>query len=194
MAAAIFERMGLNAREQRLAQVLIIVFGVMLFLGLPLGLESYVASKRSSNDELRQALEDVQTGRAAVRDREAKKEAIAMRYQSKAPELAGFLEQEARKQKLEVTDSVDRPPVPHGKRYTERSTIIHLKKAGLLAISEFMQSIEQSESPISINRLNIRKRTGEPDSYDVEMGVSAYDRVEKPAAAASSAAPKGGKP
>jgi general secretion pathway protein M len=76
-----------------------------------------------------------------------------------------------------VTDSVDRPPLPIGKRYIERSTTIHLKKAGLYAISKFMESIEQSGTPVALNRMNIRKRTGEQDSYDVELGVSAYDRV-----------------
>jgi hypothetical protein len=35
--------------------------------------------------------------------------------------------------------------------------------------------------------LNIRKRAGEPDSYDVEVGVSAYDGTEP-------AAPAGGAP
>ena len=36
-------------------------------------------------------------------------------------------------QKLEVTDSTPLPDVPHGKRYTEHGTNIHLKKAGMLA-------------------------------------------------------------
>jgi general secretion pathway protein M len=176
-----FERFGLNAREQRLAQMLAVVAAGILLLGLPIGLESWVASKRSGNGELREALEAVQASRADMRASQAKRDAITNRYARKAPELGGYLEQMARKQKLEVTDSVDRPPLPIGKSYTERSTTIHLKKAGLLAISRFMESLEQSGSPVAINRLNLRRRTGEQDSYDVELGVSAYDRNEKPA-------------
>ncbi len=188
---AFFERFGLNAREQRLAQILAVVAAGILLLGLPIGLESWVASKRSGNAELREALDSVQASRATMRASQAKRDAVTSRYARKAPELGGYLEQMARKQKLEVTDSVDRPPLPIGKRYVERSTTIHLKKAGLLSISRFMESLEQSGSPLAINRLNLRRRTGEQDSYDVELGVSAYDRNEKVAdtkAAASSSA------
>jgi general secretion pathway protein M len=173
-----FERFGLNAREQRLAQILAVVAAAMLLLGLPIGLESYVAAQRDTNASLRDALDDVQTSRAKMRATQAKRDAIAMRYNRKAPDqLAGYLEQMARKQKLEVTDSVDRPPLPAGKRFMERNTTIHLKKGGLLAISKFTESLEQSGTPLAITRLNLRKRTGEQDAYDVELGVSAYDRV-----------------
>jgi general secretion pathway protein M len=203
MAAAkpFFERFGLNAREQRLAQILAVVAALLLLLGLPIGLESYVASKREGNTSLRDALDGVQASRIQMRASQSKRDALMMRYNHKAPELAGYLEQMARKQKLEVTDSVDRPPLPIGtaKRFIERSTMIHLKKAGLLAISKFMESLEQSGTPLSINRLNLRRRTGEQDSYDVELGVSAYDRSDKAPTdsgkdAGAPAAPKGRKP
>jgi general secretion pathway protein M len=193
-----FERFGLNAREQRLAQILAVVTAGILLLGLPIGLESYVAAKRDGNAALRDALDGVQVSRLQMRASQSRRDALTMRYNRKAPELAGYLEQMARKQKLEVTDSVDRPPLPIGKHFTERSTMIHLKKAGLLAISKFMESLEQSGTPLAINRLNLRRRTGEQDSYDVELGVSAYDRNEKPQTdskdAGASSAPKGKTP
>jgi general secretion pathway protein M len=47
---------------------------------------------------------------------------------------------------------------------------------------------------VAVSRLNIRKRAGEPDSYDVEVGVSAYDRTETAAAPASPGAPPEKKP
>ena len=79
--------------------------------------------------------------------------------------------------------------MPIGKRYTERQTVVHLKKGGLLAISKFLEALEQSSLPMAITRLNLRRRMGEPDAYDVEIGVSAFDRSEpattKPAASAS---------
>ena len=177
-----FERFGLSAREQRLAQILAVVAAAILLLGLPIGLETYVAAQRETNAELRDALDSVQSSRADMRASQGKRDAIKSRYAQRAPELAGFLEQTARKQKLEVTDSVDRPPLPVGtsKQYTERSTAIHLKRAGLLPISKFIESLERSGTPIAVTRLNMRRRTGEQDSYDVELGVSAYDRTEKP--------------
>jgi general secretion pathway protein M len=182
----------MNARERRLAAILVVVGITVVLLGIPFGMETIVRGRASDNDELRQALADVQEARGRVRDRQAKKTAIADRYAKKAPPLAGFLQDKAHAQKLEVSDAVDRPDVPHGKRYVERSTMIHLKKAGMLAIARFLESIEKSGSPVSVTRLNVRKRSAEPDSWDVEVAVSAFDRSEPalvPAAASGSSKP-----
>jgi general secretion pathway protein M len=180
MAAPIFERFGLNPREQRLATVLGAVVVVLVLLGVPIFVETIIWSRKSDNDKTRTALEAVQLARGQLRERQARKDAVTARYQQKAPALAGFLEQAARAQKLEVTDSVDRPEVPSGKRFAERSTVIHLKKAGMYSISKYLENIEQSGHATAVTRLNIRKRTGEPDSFDVELGVSAYDKKETP--------------
>ena len=172
---------NMNPRERRLAMILAGVFVVLVLIGLPVGLEALVHSKRSDIEDVRAALDAVQSARAQVRERQAKKDSIALRYAKRAPALAGFLEQAARAQKLDVTDSVDRPEIPHGKRYSERNTVIHLKKAGMGPIARFLESIEKSGKAVSLTRLNVRTRTAEPDSYDVEIGVSAYDKIETPA-------------
>jgi general secretion pathway protein M len=198
MAAPIFERIGLNRlnpREQRLATAFGVLLAVFVLLGIPILVETMIWSRKSENEKTRAALEAVQTARAQVRERQARKDAVASRYQQRAPALAGFLEQTARAQKLEVTDSVDRPEVPSGKKFAERSTVIHLKKAGMYSIAKYLESIEQSGHATSVTRLNIRKRTGEPDSFDVELGVTAYDKKETPVApdkakTAGSAEPK----
>lgn len=191
------DRWNLSPREQRLVRALVIVAIATAFVGAPLGVESVVAAKRSENDEMRQTIADVQAARAQIREKQAKKDAIAARYRQKAPELGPLLEQSARKQKLDVTDNTDRPAVPIGKRYTERQTVIHLKKGGLLAISKFLESLEQSQLPLAVTRLNLRRRMGEQDAYDVEVGVSAYDRTETPISSAkptASSAPSGKTP
>ena len=186
MALAIFEKWGLNPREQRVATIALGVLGVMLFLAVPVGLQSLVSSRRSDNEELRKALDAVNGARGQIRERQERKTSISARYAKKAPQLAGFLEQSASSQKLQVTDSVDRPDVPHGKKYVERHTVIHLKKSGMGPIAKFIEALEKSNYPVSVSRLQIRKRAGEPDSYDVEIGVSAFDRTDAPAAAPSS--------
>jgi general secretion pathway protein M len=173
----------MNARERRLVGTIGFAAAIVLLLAFPFGLEAIIRSNSSDNDELRQALADVQEARGRVRERHAKKDAIALRYARKAPSLAGYLEQEARQQKLEVTDSTPLPDVPHGKRYVEHGTNIHLKKTGMLSLVRFLESIEKSGFPVAINRLNIRKRSGENDSYDVVVGVSSYDRSEASQAA-----------
>jgi len=190
MALPWIDRLGLNPRERRLLTIMITVLAVLAVLGVPVGLASLVHSRDSSNQELATAIAAVQGARGQVRDRQAKKDAISTRYAKKAPPLAGYLEQTAHQEKLEVTDSVDRPEVPHGKRYTERTTSAHLKKAGMYAIAKFLESLEKSGYPMDVSRLNIRRRSGEPDSYDVEVGVSAYDRhdVSTPSASPSPSA------
>jgi general secretion pathway protein M len=178
----------MNARERKLVAGLGLIGAIVLVLAIPFGFAAIVASARSDNDELRQALSDVQDARTRVRQRQAKKDATVLRYAKKAPPLAGYLEQAARLHKLEVTESTPMPDVPHGKNYVEHGTNIHLKKAGMLSIARFLESTEQSGYPIAVTRLNIRKRNGESDSYDVEVGVSSYDRSEAapPAPAGSS--------
>ncbi len=194
MVIPIFERWGLNPREQRSASILVFVVAGMLLLAVPIGLHTLVSSRRSDNEEMRAALTAVNGARAQIRERQARKASIADRYGKKAPQLAGFIEQTASAQKLQVTDSQDRPDIPHGKRYVERTTTVHLKKSGMAAIAKFLEAIEKSGHPVSVSRLNIRKRAGEPDSYDVEVGVSAFDRSEPapsaaPAASSSAQAP-----
>lgn len=173
----------MNARERRLLTILGFVGAVLLLLAIPFGLEAYIHVEQSDNDDLRQALSDVQDARTRVRERQAKKDALVQRYAKTAPPLAGYLEQTARQQKLEVTDSTPLPDVPHGKRYMEHGTDIHLKKTGMLPLALFLESLERSEYPVAATRLDIRKRSGENDSYDVEVGVSSYDRVEAPPSA-----------
>jgi len=180
----------MNARERRLVGVLGFVGAFVLLMAIPFGLEALVRSSASENEDLRQALSDVQEARSRVRERQARKDALAARYSKKAPPLAGFLEQTARGQKLEVTDSTPLPDVPHGKRYVEHATDIHLKKTGMLALARFIEALEKSGYPVALTRMNLHKRSGEADSYDVAVGVSAYDRADAPAATAPAGSSK----
>ncbi len=172
----------MNQRERRMLSLAGLGAAVLVLLGIPFGFEAAIHSVQSDNDDLRQALSDVQDARGRVRERQARKDAIAQRYGRNAPPLAGYLDQLARQQKLEVTDSTPLPDVPHGKRYVEHGSDIHLKKTGMLPLSLFLESIEKSGYPVAVTRLNIRKRSGENDAFDVEVGVASYDRTE-PAAA-----------
>jgi general secretion pathway protein M len=170
----------MNARERRLLGIMGRVAAALTVLAVPIGVEVSVHSAHADDDELRQALADVQDARGRVKERQARKDAIAVRYGRKAPSLAGYLEQVARQQKLEITEATPLPDVPHGKRYVEHATDVHLKKTGMLALSRFLESIEKSGYPVAVTRLDLRKRSGEPDSYDVGVGVSSYDRGDAP--------------
>ena len=132
---------------------------------------------RAENEELKEALAACQRRARQIHERQERKTSIATRYQKKAPQLGGFLEQNASSAGSKSTDSVDRPDVNHGKQYVERHTVIHLKNTGMRPIARFLESLEKSEYPVSVTRLNIRKRIRRGRLVrTVEIGVSTFDR------------------
>ena len=67
-------------------------------------------------------------------------------------------------------------------------TVVKMHKVGMLPLAKMLEKIEQSGYAVVVSKLNIKPRAGEADSYEVELGVSAFDR--KPdAPAASSGSP-----
>jgi len=181
----------LEPRERRLLTILMGVFAAMVFLVLPIGLLGLLSSKKSSNQEVRDLIQAINDNRIQVSERKAKHDALLARYAKQAPALGGFIEEAAKGNGLASPESQDRPDVPHGKRYTERLTVVKLHKVGMLALSKTLEKIEQSGYPVAVTRLNIKPRSGEPDSYEVELGVSAFDRKPDAAPAASGSASAG---
>lgn len=172
----------LDPRERRLLGVFAVVFATLLVLAVPVFAATMVGSRRSANDELRSAIEQIQSQRAAIQRATADKQAVQQRYATPAPPLAGQLESWAQELGLEIPESQDRPVVPHGKLYEQRATKIVLRKTGMLKLAKFLEKMKQSPYPISVDQMNLRKRGTEPDSFDVDMIVSAYDRKEPPKA------------
>ena len=168
----------MEPRERQLLNVLVAVFAGFVVLLVPLGVSAMLGSVRDDNEELRQAIDEIHTGRDEVRRKNAAQEATVERYAKKAPALAGYLAKLAKANGVDIPESQDRADVPHGKQYVERSTKLVIKKVSLLNLTKFMEAIAQSPHPLSISRYNIRKRGTEQDSYDVEMVVSAFDRTE----------------
>ena len=196
MALNLFERTRLQPREQKLATGAVFALAIVLLLAIPVGLSALVSSRTAENDELKQALTQVNQSRSKIKERQDRKRQIVERYAKKTPQLGGFIETTAATAKVGIADSVDRPDTAHGKMYNERNAVVHLKNSGLAPVVKFLELLEQSGYPISVTRLNIRKRAGDPDSYGpIEVGVSAYDRnaPATPSAApatSASAAPK----
>ena len=168
----------LAPRERRMMGWLFVFLVMFAVFMAPIGVSLMVSSRRDANKSLREAISSIKSSRDEVRVRQAKRRAILARYEIHAPPLAGFLEKAARDNKLDVPESQDRPEVPHGKKYVERTTVVRLRKTSMLQLAKTLEMIEQQHLPISISRLNVRRRGGESDSYDVELGVSAFDRNE----------------
>jgi len=184
-----FEKLA--PRERRLLSVFGAVLSVFVLLLVPLVVSLMLGSRRDTNRAIRDSIFAIKNAREEVQKRQAKRDAVIARYANRAPPLAGVLEKAVRDNDLVIPESRDTPEVPHGKRYAERSTVIRLRKAGMLQLAKTLEQIEQQHMPISVSRLNIRRRGGERDSYDVELGLSAFDRAE-PSKETAPAAPSGG--
>lgn len=166
----------LEPRERRLLGILGGVLGALAFLAVPIAIAASVHSQSNENDALREAIANIDDGRERVAKAQAARDAVAARYATPAPPLAAFLAKIATDAQVEIPESQDRQAVPHGKRYDERSTKIVLRKVGMLKLIHLMEGVEKSGHPVTLSSLNIRKRAVEPDSYDVDMVVSAFDR------------------
>lgn len=166
----------LEDRERRLLGVFVVVFGIFMILVVPLGLTAYLGSISSENESMREALANLQQSRGVLEKRSEEQAKTDARYEREAPPLAGFLAGIAQRHKIEIPETQDQAEVPHGKRFSERSTKITLRDIGMLKLAELMQGVAASGYPVSISRINIRKKASPPDSYNVQLTVSAFDR------------------
>lgn len=182
----------LAPREQRLLLIFLAVFGVMIVLAVPIWLSATAASRRGENDSIREALAAIADARPKLEAQDADRQKVLAHYAKPAPPLAGFLEQHATAHQIEIPESQDQSVVKHGKKFEERSTKIVLQKVGMKNFALFLEAVENASYPIRVSALDLRKRATEPDSYDISLAVSAFDRKEpeKKPAEAESAEPK----
>jgi general secretion pathway protein M len=166
----------LEDRERRLLGVFVVVFCIFIILVIPLGLTAYLGSISSENESMREALATLQQSRSLLEKRAEEQAKMDARYEKTAPPLAGFLAGIAQRHKIEIPETQDQAEIPHGKRFSERSTKITLRKVGMYKLVKLLERIETSGHPVALASLNIHKRASEPDSFDVDMVVSAFDR------------------
>jgi general secretion pathway protein M len=166
----------LEPRERRLLTILASILGGAMLLALPIYVIKTVSDKRTENEQLRALVDSIYEARASIAERKAKHDALLARYGKPAPALAGFIEEASRANNISAAESQDRPEAPHGKRYTERMTVVKMHKVGMLPLAKMLEKIEQSGFAVVVSKLNIKPRAGEADSYEVELGVSAFDR------------------
>jgi general secretion pathway protein M len=166
----------LEPREQRLLTGLLVAVGAVVFLLMPIFLYRSVSSARDENQAIRDYVQRVAESRDKIDKRRAANDALLGRYTKTMPALASFVEDSARAFEVEISESSTRPDVPHGKKYVEHILAVKLKKTGLSGLAKMFEKIEKSGYPVAITKLNLKPRAGEPDSYDVDMQVSAFER------------------
>ena len=173
-----FSRM--DPRERRLLTAFFGVLAALVLIVVPIVTQRAVLLKRGENDQLRKIIDELTESHQALLKADAQRQSIVARYMRASPPLSAFLDSQARQNGFEVPEIQDRPVVPHGKRFDERSTRMQLRKVDLGSLARFMESVERAQYPIVFTRLDIRKRLSESNSYDVEIIASAYDRKEAP--------------
>ncbi len=154
---------------------------------------AYVNGKRTDNQDVRDLIDQIYEARGADQraQGQARRAPGALRQAGAAARRLhrGGRQGERRPPRAE---SQDLPEVPHGKRYSERSTRrCASTRSACSRWPRRWRRFEQSGYPVAVTRLNIKPRSGEPDSYEVELGVSAFDRkADAPAAPPAAAAPR----
>lgn len=181
---------NMSTREQRLLQILGVVFGIIVFVGVPVYIFLNLSDARAQNDSIREVLRNMDRMSELLAKRKGERDARDKKYDKKAPALAAFIESAARANGLEVPESTDRPENV-GKGYTERVTVVKMRKVGLLNLVRMLEKIERSGYPVSISQLSIKTRASGPDLYDVTLAVSAFDRQGGDEKAVGSASPTG---
>jgi general secretion pathway protein M len=166
---------SLEERERRLLGIAALIVGVGIVLVGPIALVAVAHGKRSDVEAVRAAITTIEDQSDAIQHAKLEKAALAERYKKPAPQLQAFLAKLASDVGVEIPESQDRQLVPRGKRFDERSTKVTLRKVGMLKLVKFLEKIELSGHPIKVSQIDIRKRA-DPDAYDVDLVVSAFDR------------------
>jgi general secretion pathway protein M len=172
----------LSGRERTMAIGLGGTVAALIIFLVPIRVSAYLSNRSRENDDLKQAIVDVNNARAKIAARRAALGDVAARYANKAPPLGTLVDTASKAAGLEVAVQTDVPPIPRGKLYTERATRLAIQKTGLKALANFMEKIEESGHPVAITQFDMTKRI-EPDSYTVNMTIAAWDRTEAPAPA-----------
>ncbi len=166
---------SMSPREQKLLAIFGLLLGAFIFLGTPAYVYSEVWSARDHNDEIRQLLRRMDKGSELLAKRKRERQARGLLYAKPAPALASFIESMAASYSLEVPESTDRPDSAHP-GFTERVTVVKMRKVNLLPLVKMLEKIERSGHPVAITMLSIKARASVPDEYDVQLGVSAFDK------------------
>lgn len=166
----------LEPRERLILTVLAGVVVLFVLVIIPATLYRNLNEQADENAKIREAIQFIEKTEPIIRRKAAELELIQDKYDPPAPPLAGMLSKQATSFGVEIPESQDLGVLPHGADYDERRTNITLRGVGLLGLGRFMEAIENSGYPVSISRLGIRKLGNKPDTYNVEMNVSAFDR------------------
>ncbi|MCC7539269.1 MAG: type II secretion system protein M [Deltaproteobacteria bacterium] len=173
---------NLSERERRMVSLLGAVFAALAVFGVVWVGADALSTVEEENDAIAGLLRDIGRSRARLSARASERQRREARYRTKAPSLASFVEGQAQRFQIQIPDARDLPDKKIGS-YNRRAVQVQLRQVKLRPLIDMLESIESSTYPVAIHKLDFRRRFGQPDQYDVEMTVVAFDA---PASASSS--------
>lgn len=183
MSVEIIKR-KLERMSERERILLLILIGTLCLLitGLSFGLIHHKSSSMKEQIERNeQILRQIKHNETRLQQYAREKELSEKRFSNAPDSLSALLDKLAGEVELEIPELRELPDEIIRKKWIEKSVEIRLRKINLEKIVNFMVKIKNQNRkfPLAITKLNIRKRSGEGNSFDVKMKVSTYTKKGK---------------
>ena len=167
---------NLSEREQRLVGLMGVVVLAMVIATPFYLLYSSIGDLEKENAEIARTLREIGRSRARLALQRAERDRADARYQTRAPSLNTFLENQAEtSEDVRITD-VQREPERQDGRFRVRHSRARLQGADLRQAIEMLASIKNSRYPISIERIHVDHAAS---NYNFQVGVLAFDRPDE---------------
>jgi Tfp pilus assembly protein PilO len=190
-ASAEWNRMA--ARERRLISALAGAVATLALLLAGYLIIDKLNEISTVNQDMREALTAIALHRNEYLDAKSRMAVQEARIGLEPPQLAADLEAAAKEAGIQIPETVDRPTAPAGKRYTEHSLDLKLRKVGLKELATFLSKVETNPRLIVITRLLIKHTFEEGNKLDVELTATAYERIKEEKRKKPTVAPVKGK-
>lgn len=167
-----------SERERKLmglAAVFLAAFAVFLAVfWIQTGMSS-LSEENDRNAEILMTIEQKKGDLIRQIEEERKTEQMSA---SPPPPLRSMLSNIAKGLSMTIPELKELPDQLHGDRWVEHVMEVRLKQMDLQSSVQFMVEVEASRKsfPIAITRLEMIKRRGHADEFDVKMAVSTYER------------------
>ncbi len=166
----------LSQRERTMVGALGVTFVLMVTLIVGFLITDGLSTLEERNDQMRQALHDLDTRRDDYLRLKAKASQMETRLGSQPVQLQGYLEQAGKEAGIEIPETTERPPAAAGKKFIERAVDLRLRAVTLEQLVKFMKAIETGRSLVVVTQLSVHARDDKHEQFDVDMSVSTYER------------------
>jgi hypothetical protein len=166
----------LSQRERAMVGALGVTFVVMVTLIVGFLISDGLATLEERNNDMRQALRDLDTRRDAYLVNKAKSSQLDVRMGQAPVQLQSYLEQASKEAGVEISEQTERPPAAVNKSFVERTVDLQMHGVTLDQLARFMKAVEVGRSLVVTTALHVRTRDDKHQQLDVEMSVSTYER------------------